>query len=126
MVPRVARQLRLRARGVELGAAAGVEPDLREIERGLLVRDVAAGDVELQLLAAQFEVGARDFGGHDHLHVLQRGFLGAEFGTAGFEAAAHAAEEVQLPERIEAGVVELRCARRAGQRGRCDDVRVLV
>ena len=33
MVPSVARQLRLRARGVELGAAAGVEPHLREIER---------------------------------------------------------------------------------------------
>ena len=69
MVPSVARQLRLRARGVELGAAAGVEPDLREIERRLLVHDVAARDVELLLLAAQFEVGARDFGRDDHLHV---------------------------------------------------------
>ena len=65
-------QLRLRARGVELRAAAGIEPDLREIERGLLVRDVAARDVELLLLAAQLEVGARDFGGHDDLRVAQR------------------------------------------------------
>ena len=101
-------ELRLRARGVELGAAAGIETHLRELERRLLVRDVAARHVELLLLAAQLEVGARDFGRHDHLHVVQRGFLGAEIGTACFEPAAHAAEEVELPERIEARVVELR------------------
>ena len=64
-------QLRLRARGVELGAAAGIEPHLREIERGLLVRDVAACHVELLLLAAQLEIGARDFGGDDHLRIAR-------------------------------------------------------
>ncbi len=108
-------KLRLRARRVEFRAAAGIESNLRELERGLLVRDVAARDVELQLLAAQLEVGARDFAGDDHLHVLQRGFLGAELGLAGFEPAAHAAEEVEFPERVEAGVVELSIARGAGQ-----------
>ena len=55
-------KLRLRARRVELRAAAGLESHLREVQRGLLVRDVAARDVELLLLAAQLEVGARDFG----------------------------------------------------------------
>ena len=49
------------------------------------------------------------------------GLDGAELGVAGFDAAAHAAEEVELPERVEAGVIELGFARRARQR--CADVR---
>ncbi len=39
----------------------------------------------------------------------------SELRRAGLETAAHAAEEVELPEGIEAGVVELGAARRAGQ-----------
>ena len=105
-------QLRLGARGVELGAAAGFEAHLRQIQRRLLVRDVAARDVELLLLATQFEVGARDLRRDDDLRVALRGFDSAELRVAGFEAAAHAAEEVELPERVEAGVVVLRLARR--------------
>ena len=45
---------------------------------------------------------------------------------AGFEPAAHAAEEVEFPERVEAGIVELGVARGAGQDVPSFDVRVLV
>ena len=120
-------QLCLCARRVELGAAAGVETHLRQIERRLLVGHVAARDIELLLLAAQLEVGARDFRRHDHLRVALRGFDGAELRVAGFEAAAHAAEEIELPERVEAGVVVLGLTRGARKRGRREfDVRVFV
>jgi hypothetical protein len=110
-------QLRLGARRIELGAAAGVEPRLGEVESRSLVRDVTARDVELLLLAAQLEVRARDFGGHGDERVAPFGFDGAELRIGGLEAAANAAEEIELPDRIEAGVVELGLARCAGLRG---------
>src|SRR6187200_1337897 len=106
-------KLGLRARRVEFRATAGVEAGLGELERRLLVRDVAARDVELKLLSAQLEIGARHFAGDEDLHILQAGFLGAELGLAGFEPAAYAAEEVEFPERIEARVIELGIARGA-------------
>ena len=76
-----------------------------------LVLDVGACDGELGLLAAQLEVVARDFGDDGHLGVVQVGHLAFELGVARLDAAAHAAEEVELPGGIEAGVVELRRCR---------------
>ena len=102
-----AGQLRLRARGVELGAAAGIEPRLGEIQRRLLVHHVALRDVELLLEAAQLEVGARHLGRHDDLRIALGRLDGAELRVAGLDAAADAAEEVEFPERVEARVVEL-------------------
>jgi hypothetical protein len=111
-----ARELRLCPRGVELGSPAGIEPHLGEVERGALVRDVATRDIELLLLAAQLEVGASDFGGHDHLRIAQARFGGAHLGARRFRSAAEAAEEIELPERIEARIVELLISRNAGHR----------
>ena len=68
-----ARQLRLRARRVELRAAAGIEQYLaRAPACRLLVRDVAARHVELLLEATQLEVGTGHFGGHADLRIVQR------------------------------------------------------
>ncbi len=78
---------------------------------------VAARDVELALLAAQLEVRARDFGDHDDLRVVQVRFGGTQVGVARFDVATDAAEEVELPHRIEAGVVVLDlAAHRPGSR----------
>ena len=112
-----ARQLRLCARRVELGAAAGVEPRVGDVQRFLLVDHVAAGDVQLLLLAAQFEVGARDFGRHGDQRVTACGLDRAELCIAGLERAARATEEIEFPKGVEAGVVKLAGAGRTGLRG---------
>src|SRR6185295_10092820 len=93
--------------------AAGVEPDLREVECFFLVGDVAARDVELLLLAAQFEIGARHFGGDDDQRVAALGLDRAELGIARLEATPYAAEDIELPECVEPRVVVLERARLA-------------
>ena len=72
-----AAQLGLRLRGVELGAAAGVQARGGEVQRLALVLDVPARDVELALLAAQLEVRTGHFRDDDDLRVVQLGFRGA-------------------------------------------------
>ena len=69
----------------------------------LLVLDVATVSSELWRRAV--EVVARDFGQQADLGVVQRGFAGAEIGAGAPPPTAHAAEQVQLPRRIEAGLV---------------------
>src|SRR5688572_18631323 len=85
-----ARELRLRARRVELRAGAGVEPRLREIERRLLVHHVAARDVELLLETTQLEIGARDLGRDGDEHVAPRGLDRTEIRVARLEPTPHA------------------------------------
>ena len=99
-------ELRLRARGVELCTAAGVEPRLRELERLLLVLDVAPRDRQPRLLTAQLEVGARHFGDDRNLRVAQAGFGSLQLRALCFDVTADPTEQVELPEGVEAGVVE--------------------
>ena len=70
----------------------------------------------LLLRAAQLEVVARDFGGHADLRRVHARFGRLHFGRARFDLAPHAAEEIQLPERIEAELVEVLVAVRIRRR----------
>ena len=89
-------------------------------QRLALVVDVALRDGELRLLAAQLEVGARHLGGHRYLGIAQRRPPRPRpAALLRLHVAAHAAEEVQLPEGIEAGLVEMRY-RAARRRRLCD------
>ena len=100
------RQLRLCARRIELRASTRVEPRKRDAQGFALVVGVASCDFEPLLRAAQLEVLARDFRGDAHLGVVDRGFGRLHFRRACFDAAPHASEKVELPERIEACFVE--------------------
>jgi hypothetical protein len=101
-----AGQLRLGARRVEFGAAPGVQAHLGELQRLALVVHIAACHRELRLLTAQFEVRTGDLGRDRYLGVAQRGLGALHLCALRFDIAAHATEEVELPERIEPGVVE--------------------
>ena len=82
------------ARDVELAAAAEVEPHAREAQ-GLALRvAVRARDDETLLRAAQVEISARDFRGHEHLRVAQIRFGGLGVGGGRLDAAPHAPEQV--------------------------------
>ena len=72
-------------------------------------------DRQLALLAAQLEVGARHLGADRDLRVAQRGRGALHLRALRLDVAAHAAEQVELPGRVEAGVVEARAER--GARG---------
>src|SRR5262245_6263826 len=102
-----AAQLGLRLRGVQLGATAGVQARGGEVQRFLLVLDVATCDVELSLLAAQLEIRTGDFRDDGDLRVMQTGFRRAQIGVLRFDVATDAAEEVELPHGVETGVVVL-------------------
>src|SRR5258705_2464228 len=98
-------ELRLGARGIQFGAAAGIQPDGGELQSLLLVIDVAPGDRKLSLQATQFKVGAGDFRRHNDLRVAQSGLGALHLGMAGFNAASHTAKQIEFPRSIEARVV---------------------
>src|SRR5581483_7604350 len=100
-------ELGLRARHVEIGSAARLELRLCERQYLLLVLDVGAGYGQLSLLTAQLEVVACDLGDDRHLRIVQVGHLAFQLGIACLDAAAYAAEEIELPRGVEPGVIEL-------------------
>src|SRR5207245_1815482 len=104
-------KLRSRAGGVELGAAPGLESRFCELQGLALVVDVAPRDCKLRLRAPELEVRARHLRGHRHLRIAQGGFRALSLGALRLDSAAHAAEEIELPEGIEARVVEARVER---------------
>jgi len=63
------------------------------------------GHRDALLRATQLEVVACHFGSDQHLRIGQVGLLGTEIGACGFCSAALAAEQIQLPARIEAELV---------------------
>ncbi len=79
----------------------------REVQRLALESEIRARDRQPLLRAAQVEIVARDFGRDEHLRVAQIRFGRLGVGAGGFRAAAHAAEQVELPERRDADVVRL-------------------
>src|SRR3546814_13925198 len=91
--------------GVEPGAAPGVQARVDQAQGLALVVGVLAGHAQALLQAAQVEVGARDLAHDRHLRRLEIGGAGRGTGAIGFDPAADAAEQVQLPAGIDAGAV---------------------
>jgi hypothetical protein len=99
-------QVRARLLGVE----RAVEPcarapcrELRGVGQGL---EVAPRDAQPFLQRAHVDVFQRHLGGERDLHVAQARLAGFHVGLRGLVGAPHAAEQVGLPHRIEAGLVE--------------------
>ena len=89
-------------------------------ERLALISEVRARDAQALLRAAQLEIVARDLGRDEHLRVAQIGRRGVGVRGRSLDAAAHAAEQIELPERREPGVVALDVdARRSLKPGCC-------
>ena len=76
-------------------------------ERLALKVEIRARDAQPLLRAAQVEIAARDLGRDEHLRVAQIGFGRRGIGARGLRAAAHAAEQIELPECGDARVVRL-------------------
>ena len=93
------------ARDVLLLADARIAAHLREAQRLPLVGQAALGDRQLLLKPAHLEVVARHFRRHADPHVVDVGLeaLGGRRGRANLRP--DAAEDVDLPERIEAGAI---------------------
>ena len=89
---------------VQLGAPAGVEADPGQLPGLILVVGIAQRHRELLLQAAEHEVIARHFCCYGDLGVTQARRTCLFFGARCLDAAAYAAEEVELPERIEADI----------------------
>lgn len=109
-------QLRLRARRVELGAAAGIETRLDDAQRLALIIGIALRHVVLRLRAAQLEIIARDFGDDAHLHAAQIGLDRLFVRLARFDFAAHTAPQIDFPKRIDATGGQFRRMRGAVER----------
>ncbi len=112
--------LRLR----ELGPCAGhvkVADDASRVEspgdlqRLALRLDVRVGDDQTLLCRAEFHVIARHFGDDRYHHASPRIFLRLEISLGGFDGAPDAAEDVCLPNRIEARGIKLVVARVDGE-----------
>ena len=96
--------LRLGVGHVQPAHEPGVEPLLRELGRVLLRLQVAAGDGSALLEGAQVDVVHGHLGGQRDQHVLARLDRRLHVRIGGLDAAAGAAEDVQLPRRVEAGL----------------------
>ena len=96
-----------RPRGIERRAPAALQARDGQSERLTLVVGVVPGDRELMLGPAQLEVIARHLGQQAHEDIVQGSLGGITLRGAGLNGAAHAAEEIELPERVEPNVVEL-------------------
>ena len=106
-------QLRLGARQVEIGAAAMRQPQLNQAQRVLLIGGVGLSQLQALLPAAQIGVAGRDLGRNGDLQRSHIGGTGTQLGAAGFDVAAHATEQIQLPARIDSGAVAALAARPA-------------
>lgn len=96
----------LGAGDIELGTLAAIAEGFGEAEGIGLVGGVAAGDDELGLEAAEFEVIDGEFGAEGDEDIEAGGFDGIDGGAGGFDGAADAAPEVEFPGGIEAGAIE--------------------
>src|SRR5262245_20025775 len=92
------------SRRVELRAAPGIEPCLRDRQRLPLVVRVALGDGELILQSPKHEVVARDLGGDGDLRIAHPLDCRTLVGARRLDVAANATEEVELPRCVETGV----------------------
>jgi hypothetical protein len=99
--------LRLGAHDVELTRQPGGEATPRQFERRLPRGHVVRGDLALLHRSTVGDVLIRDLAEQAHEHIAKVLDRSAEVGVRGFDAAADAPEEVELPARVEPGLVEV-------------------
>ena len=99
--------LRLRARDVLLGSHAGRGSRARELLGVALQRQVRARERDLPLQAAQLDVLARDLSAQRHQRVAATFDGGIDVVIRRADDGIAAAEEVDLPARVEADLVEI-------------------
>jgi len=99
-----AGNLSLGAGDVELAAAGQPGLGLRDLGGVLLDLDVALGDLDLLLEAAELEVISRDFSEERDQGVAAAFDLCGDVGVGGLDVAADAAEDVDFPRGVEAGL----------------------
>ena len=75
---------------------------VRQPQRLLLIDQAPLGDGLLLLKPAQLEVVARHLRDHAHAHIVEVRLEAVGVGGGRLHGRAHAAEEVELPERVEA------------------------
>ena len=120
---------RAAARDIEVGAASAIEERLGDVESLGLHVGILARDGELVLQPAQLEIVSRDFGRDAHEHVEPRGFDRGELCVGGLNGSPDAAEQIEFPGGVKAGVVEFKFARVAwcaGRRGGFAEQTVLI
>jgi hypothetical protein len=96
--------VRLSPRRIELVAPARLEPHAREVERARLDICVAPRERELILQAPQDEVVARDLGDDAHARIAQGRLAGPDVRARRLDISAHPAEQIELPQSVEAGL----------------------
>ena len=94
-----------------LDVLAADEPSLGtpvgELQRLRLAGEVVAGNAEQDLPGANVDVTQRHFGRQRHPGVVQARLGRCEVGLGGLDAAAHAAEHVEFPARVETSAEEI-------------------
>ena len=86
----------------QLGDKAGRAPRTDQPQRHLLTRELGFSDGDLRLQRAQHEIVRRDLGGNADLDVANVPFGGFGARPCALDAAADAAEQVDLPRCVEA------------------------
>src|SRR5262249_54494593 len=85
------------------------------LQRRALVFHVAPRHCEARLLAAQLKIAARQLGCDRDLSIAQPRFRALDLCAPGFDVTAYPAEEIELPEGIEACIVKALGERLAGR-----------
>src|SRR5690606_26785645 len=100
-------ELGTRARGVELGAAAGAQARVDQAQRLALVGGILACHAQALLQAAQVEVRAGHLADDRDLRGSQVRRARGRVRAACLDTATDPAEQVQLPARLDPGAVGL-------------------
>ena len=112
-------QLRLRPRGIQLGATAAFQQGDGQLQGLPLILGILPRHREPILGATQLEIVARHLGQQAHDHIPAIGLGGPDVGRAGLDGAPHPPEEIQLPARIESDVVQFDVAVTPGEPAPC-------
>ena len=110
----------LRLLDIEPGREPRSCAPLRDVEHAALRFEILLGEREPRLRGAHVDIAQRDVAEQCHEHVAKVRFAGAELRIGGFERAALAAEQIELPARIQARAVDLVSAARQADVGIAD------
>ena len=111
---------------IEVARQAMLETVLGDGQALFLRRDVFTGNRQSLLIAARVNIIARDFPDQRYQHVAPAEFRGGHFGLGRLLGAADAAENVQLPGSVEAGLIDIVFKRDVRRQGKLADDRLVL